>query len=154
MEVHGVCQSSNASISGTITDASKALVPGVTVTATNVDTSISSSVISNDAGAYTIAGLLPGSYKVSTSLTGFQTQTFTNIRLGNAAQVRLNFTLEVALTNSTAEVNVSAGTMLLESTSSVGTPTISFQISLNRFSRICPLREVVSDIRSGLLFVV
>src|SRR5436309_1928783 len=46
--------------------------------------------------------------------------TYTDVRLGNAAQVRLNFRLEVAAVNTTIEVSVSADRLLLESTSSVG----------------------------------
>jgi len=86
-------QSSNASLSGTVSDAAKALIPGVTITATNVETGVLSTGITNETGTYNIPSLLPGVYKVSAELPGFQTQTFTDVRLGNAAQVRLNFTL-------------------------------------------------------------
>ena len=113
-------QSSNASLSGTVSDAAKALIPGVTITATNVETGVLSTGITNETGTYNIPSLLPGVYKVSAELPGFQTQTFTDVRLGNAAQVRLNFTLSVASLNTTVEVTVSADRLLLESASSVG----------------------------------
>ena len=89
-------QSSNATVGGTVADATGALIPGVTITATNNATGVVTSVISNEAGAYNIASLLPGRYKVSAALPGFQTQTYSDVQLGNAAQVRLNFTLTVA----------------------------------------------------------
>src|SRR5262245_3010803 len=117
---HLLAQSSNASLSGTVTDAAKAFIPGVTVTATNTETGVVNSSVSNETGTYNIPSLLPGVYKVSAELPGFQTQTFTDVRLGNAAQVRLNFSLQVASLNTTVEVTASADRLLLESTSSVG----------------------------------
>ena len=113
-------QSSNASLSGTVTDPAKALIPGVTITVTNTDTGVISTGITNESGTYNFPSLLPGAYKVSASLPGFQTRTFTDVRLGNAAQVRLNFTLELASVTTSVEVTMSADRLLLESTSSVG----------------------------------
>src|SRR5215470_5364704 len=114
-------QSSSASLSGTVADAAKALMPGVNITATNSATGVVSTGITNESGTYNLPSLLPGVYTVSAELPGFQTRTFTDVRLGNAAQVRLNFTLEVAGLNTTVEVTASADRLLLESTSSVGT---------------------------------
>jgi hypothetical protein len=113
-------QSSNANLSGTVSDAGKAFIPGVSVTATNTETGVASTAVSNETGTYSIPSLLPGVYKVSAELPGFQTQTFTNVQLGNAAQLRLNFTLQVASLNTAVEVTVAADRLLLESTSSVG----------------------------------
>lgn len=114
-------QSSNATLSGTVSDSAKALIPGVNVTATNAATGVVATGLTNETGTYNIPSLLPGVYSVSAELPGFQTRTFTDVRLGNAAQVRLNFTLEIASLNTTVEVSVSADRLLLESTSSVGT---------------------------------
>ena len=113
-------QSSNGTLSGTVTDSSRALIPGVTIKATNTDTGIVSTGVTNESGAYTVPGLLPGTYLASAVLPGFQTQTFTDVRIGNAAQVRLNFTLQVASVAVAVEVTTSADRLLLESTSSVG----------------------------------
>ena len=113
-------QSGNATLSGTVSDAARALIPGVSITATNTATGVVSTVISNETGTYNIPSLLPGVYTVSAELSGFQTRNYTDVRLGNAAQVRLNFTLEVAALNTTVEVTASADRLLLESTSSVG----------------------------------
>src|SRR5262245_23492483 len=89
-------QSSNGTISGTVADASGAVIPGVTLTATNNATGVVATVLSNDGGGYNLAGLLPGTYKVTAMLPGFQVQTFNDVVVGNAAQLRLNFTLQVA----------------------------------------------------------
>jgi len=69
-------QTTNATVSGTIQDASAAVLPGVTVTATNNATGVATTVVSNEAGAYTFPSLQPGSYKVSAELPGFQTKTY------------------------------------------------------------------------------
>ena len=83
-------QTINATLGGTVSDASGALIPGVTITANNVATGIVATVISNEAGAYQFAVLQPGNYKVSAELPGFQTQTYNDVQLGGSQQVRLN----------------------------------------------------------------
>jgi hypothetical protein len=113
-------QSTYATVSGTIDDSSHALLPGVSVTATNNSTGVVTTVVSNEAGAYSVTGLLPGTYSVKAELPGFQTKTFTDVQLGNAAQVRLNFTLQVAGQAQSVEVTVAADTLLATSSSSVG----------------------------------
>src|SRR5262245_48205396 len=92
---YGIAQSSFATISGTVYDCTVALVPGVTITATNTATNVASTALSNESGAYNLPGLLPGTYKVTAELAGFQVQTYTDVQLGNAQQVRLNFTLKL-----------------------------------------------------------
>src|SRR5262245_19711193 len=104
-------QSSNGTISGTVSDATGAVLPGVTITATNNATGVVSMVLSNDAGVDNFASLLPGAYKVSATLPGFQTQTFNDVQLGNAGQLRLNLTLQVAATAQSVEVSVEAGNL-------------------------------------------
>src|SRR5262245_29675145 len=71
-------QSSNARVSGTVADATGAVLPGVEVKATNDATGVVTTVLSNDAGAYNFASLLPGLYTITASLPAFQTQTFKN----------------------------------------------------------------------------
>jgi len=113
-------QSTSATVSGTVSDPSGAVLPGVSVTATNNGTAVASSNVTNEAGAYSIPGLLPGAYTVSAELPGFQKATYTNVQLGNADKVRLNFTLQVATQAQSVEVTVAADTLLATSSSSVG----------------------------------
>src|SRR5439155_2013758 len=96
LSVKGFGQSVNATVGGTVADATGALIPGVTVTATNTGTGIASTTVSNESGAYSFPSLQPGAYKVHAELPGFQTQTYTDVQLGGSQQVRLNFTLQVA----------------------------------------------------------
>lgn len=113
-------QSSNASLSGTVADVSGGVLPGVTITTTNTGTGVVTTAKSNSAGIYNFPSLLPGVYKVSAEMTGFATRTFTDVQLGNAAQVRINFTLEIGRLTEVVEVSVAGDRLLLESSSSVG----------------------------------
>jgi hypothetical protein len=113
-------QSTYATVSGTIGDSTGAVLPGVEVTATNDATGVVTVVLTNEAGAYNFASLLPGVYKVTAALPGFQTRTFTDVQLGNADKVRLNFTLQVGTQAQSVEVTVAADTLLATSSSSVG----------------------------------
>src|SRR5262249_23703473 len=113
-------QSTYATVTGTVEDTSRALLPGVTVTATNSATGVATTSVTNESGAYNIPGLLPGTYTVKAELPGFQTRSFTDVQLGNAAQIRLNFSLQVAGQSQSVEVTVAADTLLAASSSSIG----------------------------------
>src|SRR5437867_10408113 len=113
-------QSSNATVSGTVTDSTGAVLPGLTVTATNNATGIVTTVSTNETGVYNFASLLPGVYTVKAEQPGFRTQTYTSVQLAHAAQVRLNFSLQVATQAQTVEVTITADTLLATSSSSVG----------------------------------
>src|SRR5262249_25212705 len=75
-------QSSNATLGGIVSDATGALIPGVTVTATNTQTGIVTTAISNETGIYQFAALEPGNYKVNAELSGFRTETYNQVSLG------------------------------------------------------------------------
>src|SRR5215510_911151 len=68
-------QSVYSTISGTVEDATKALIPGVALTATNTATGIVTMTVSNEAGVYSFPSLQPGTYRVTAELPGFQTET-------------------------------------------------------------------------------
>src|SRR3977135_3016634 len=101
-------QTTNATLGGTVSDATRALIPGVTVTATNTGTGIVSSIVTNETGAYNFPSLQTGTYKVSAELPGFQTQSYNDVMLGVSQQVRLNFTLQVGTQSQTVEVSIAA----------------------------------------------
>src|SRR5436190_10375878 len=113
-------QTTNATLGGTAADASRALIPGVNVTATNTQTGIVSMTLTNETGAYNFPSLQPGTYKVSAELPGFQTQTYSDVTLGVSQQVRLNFTLQVSGQAQSVEVSVAADTLIATTSSSVG----------------------------------
>src|SRR6185436_14938362 len=111
-------QASFARVSGTVQDSSGAIVPGVTVTATDVNTNVAKTEITNETGVYNFVSLLPGSYKLSVSLPGFQTQTLTDLTFG-PEQYRHNFVLKVSTANTSVDVVVSGATLLRTSSSSL-----------------------------------
>src|SRR5213594_3855854 len=88
-------QSGNASVGGFVQDPSQAYIPGVTVTATNTQTGVASTALTNESGSYNIPSLLPGTYKLSAELPGFRTQVYNDVQLGANTAARYNFTLEV-----------------------------------------------------------
>src|SRR5437899_528063 len=104
--IHAFAQTNSATISGTVSDSTGALIPGVSMTATNTATNVTSSVLTNEAGAYSIPGLAPGTYKLTAQLSGFQVETRTDIQLSNAAQIRLNFALKVGGVAQSVEVSI------------------------------------------------
>src|SRR5437867_11472124 len=83
-----LAQTSNATLGGTVSDSTGALIPGVTVSATNTQTGIVSTSNTNETGAYNFPSLQTGVYKVSAELSGFQTQTYNDGTIGVSQPVR------------------------------------------------------------------
>src|SRR6266436_1672585 len=121
-------QTTNATLGGTVADASRALIPGVTVTATNTQTGIVSTVVTNETGAYNFPSLQTGTYKVTAELPGFQTQSYNDVVLGVSQQVRLNFTLQVGTQAQSVEVNIAADTLIATTSSSVGSVLPEYKV--------------------------
>jgi hypothetical protein len=118
--IYLLAQTSNATLIGTVSDATGALIPGVSVTAVNVATGIAATSVSNEAGAYSFPSLQTGTYTVTAELPGFQTQAYNSVNLGIAQQVRLNFTLQVGTVAQSVEVTVAADTLIATTSASVG----------------------------------
>ncbi|MBM3748569.1 MAG: carboxypeptidase regulatory-like domain-containing protein, partial [Acidobacteria bacterium] len=64
-------QTTFATITGTVTDATGAVIPGVTVKARHVATGIETSARSNESGIYTLAQLREGDYTLTARGSGF-----------------------------------------------------------------------------------
>src|SRR6516162_1076191 len=110
----------SATMGGTVSDPSGALLPGVEVTATNVNTGITTAQVTNEAGAYQIPSLQPGTYRLRAGLPGFQTATRENIQLSQGQEVRFNFTLQVGTVATQVEVLTDSATSLATTTATVG----------------------------------
>src|ERR1043165_412264 len=115
----GYAQVINATLAGTVSDPSGALVPGVEITAKHVDTGVVSTAVSNEAGTYRFVSLQPGPYQVTAMLPGFQQQTV-QLTLGTSQQIRQNFTLQVGAVTQTVEVSVAPDQLLTAQAASVG----------------------------------
>src|SRR5881409_24679 len=115
-----LAQTTNATLGGTVSDSTGALIPGVTVRTTNIQTGIASTSTTNETGAYNFPSLETGVYKVSAELSGFQTQSYNDVTLGVSQQVRLNFILQVGSQAQSVEVSVEADTLIATTSASVG----------------------------------
>jgi Carboxypeptidase regulatory-like domain/TonB dependent receptor-like, beta-barrel len=114
-----IAQVDTGSISGIVTDATGAIVPGVSVTVTQQETNSRISLSTNDSGFYSAPNLRPGRYDVAVSKAGFQAQRQTGIEL--RVQDRLEINLKLTVGGTSTEVTVTAAATLLESeTSSMG----------------------------------
>src|SRR3954447_12131763 len=111
--------SQNGQLAGSVSDASGALIPGVTITATSTGTGVATTTITNDSGAYTFPSLQPGIYRVSAELPGFQTSTVANLEL-RAIAMRQNFQLSVSTAQTQVEVTAEPLTALSQSSVTVG----------------------------------
>lgn len=112
-------QVDTGAITGTVTDASGAVIPNAKVTVKNVETNLAVNLATNDSGFYSAMALKPGSYQVATTAEGFRGATRTAIELRVQERLQIDFTLEVGM--ATSEVSVTAAAPLLESeTSSLG----------------------------------
>jgi Carboxypeptidase regulatory-like domain/TonB dependent receptor-like, beta-barrel len=104
-------QASNAAITGTVGDSTGAAVSGATVTATNDETGITKSVVAGADGQYTLVDLAPGYYDVTVSQAGFAQQVVRHQELLIGTTNTLNFTLKVASTTQTVEVQAEGATV-------------------------------------------
>ena len=99
-----------AIISGVVTDAQGAAVPGATVTIRNEATGVNTVQVTNAAGAYTSPPLVLGRYSVTVDLTGFKKAVSSSILLEGGDQFRQDMILQVGALNETVEVTVRGGT--------------------------------------------
>src|SRR4051812_25511618 len=100
-------QGANGAIEGIVSDSSGGVLPGVTVTITNVDTGTERSVVSNEKGLYR-APLLPlGKYRVVAELQGFKKFEGTDIQLSVGQTATVNATLSVGTVSETITVSSS-----------------------------------------------
>ncbi|MPY89383.1 MAG: hypothetical protein GEU99_15830 [Luteitalea sp.] len=83
------------SIVGTVKDSSDAAVPGATVTATATETNLVLTGVTNEAGNFTIANVLPGPYDVKVELQGFREFVRTGVPITANTISRVDATLEI-----------------------------------------------------------
>jgi hypothetical protein len=121
-------QTTNATVGGTVSDATGALIPGVEITTTNTQTGIVNKTLTNESGAYQFASLQSGSYRFTAELAGFQTRV-SETALGVSQQVRLNFTLQVGSLATEVDVTETADSVLATTSSSVGSVLSESQVS-------------------------
>ena len=100
---------------GTVSDTTGAVLPGVEVTVTHVDTGISRTIISDDEGRYQVSNLSLGYYEITGSLPGFQTAVRDGIEITIGRRAVVNLTLNVG--EISERVTVTGEAPLVETTS-------------------------------------
>ena len=111
----GYAQVVGATLSGTITDPSGAVVPNAQVSVRNTATGVTREVTADTAGLYLVPNLLPGNYDVTVTSPGFSSARQSNVALGVGAAQQLNVSLRVGETSQTVEVTEAAPQVQLTS---------------------------------------
>ena len=112
LPVSSAAQEARGTITGTVLDASKGVVPGASVTVTNIAMGTDVSVVTNEQGFFQATYLIPGVYRITVELSGFKKLVREGIEVRVADRLALELSLEVGA--AAEEVTVSAATPLLE----------------------------------------
>ena len=108
-------QSERGTISGTVLDATGAVVPGAAVVATHTATNVANSTVTTEAGVYTVPSLAVGLYSVRVEKEGFKPSVRSGVTVNAASNVRLDVTLEVGTAQQTIEVTADVQRLQTES---------------------------------------
>src|ERR1700734_779251 len=101
-------QDATARITGTITDSTGAVIPGVQVTVTNTATQISREATTDHDGFYQVLALPIGNYKVTATRDGFRTVVSTEYKLLINQALRVDFKMQVGTASEKVEVGAEA----------------------------------------------
>jgi hypothetical protein len=149
-------QVTGATLSGTVTDPSGAVVSGATVSTRNTATAVVRDATTDSAGLYTIPNLVPGDYEVRVTATGFSTAVQSNLTLSVGQQQQLNFSMKVGATNTTVQVTEAAPQVELTSsanTAQVESETVR-ELPLNGrdWTTLAQLQPGVKQIQTQMAF--
>jgi len=101
-------QVAGGTLSGTITDPSGRALPQAQIVIKNVDTGVDRTVTTNTDGFYTAVNLLPGTYQITISAAGFNTETKSGITMNVGAQQTFDLILQVGTVTHTVQVTTEA----------------------------------------------
>jgi hypothetical protein len=101
-------QSERGTVSGTVRDASGALVPQARVTVTNTATNLAFTVTTGETGDYSVPSLPVGTYNVHVEKQGFRPAEVLGLTVNAAVNLRTDVTLEVGSTQQAVEVTAAA----------------------------------------------
>src|SRR5438876_2679449 len=122
-------QSDRGTVTGTVSDATGAVIPGANVVATNTETSTKYETVSTETGNFTLTQLPPGVYQMSVELPGFKRYVRQGITVLVAQILRIDVALEVGA--ATDEVTVIDDAALLRTESS----DVSHNVTSSRLDR-------------------
>ena len=123
-------QGTTGSISGTVIDETKAVMPGVTITARNVETGLERTQVTDGDGRYRVLNLTPGTYTVTAELQGFSTVRRENLVVAINRDVLADVELKVG--GLTEQVNVAGET----SSVSLGSTTVGGVVTTQQIAEL------------------
>jgi len=112
-------QTNTGRMTGTVTDASGAVIPGVEILVKNPATGLARNTVTNESGTYVVPLLPSGRYDVGASLPGFRAETRSGITIQVDSVVRVDFALRVGEINDKIEV-VADAPLVQNETASLG----------------------------------
>jgi hypothetical protein len=124
LSVHA--QNFRGALNGTVTDAQGALIANASVVVSNVDTHVSHTTVSTSGGEFSFQDLPLGTYSVTVTVSGFSTAKYDKIALQAGTTYTLPVKLAISTTATTVEVD--AGALALDTTSTVLTTDIPSQV--------------------------
>ena len=101
-------QSNTARLVGTVKDSSGAVLPGVSIQASSLETGLSRTVTTNDLGDYVITNLPVGRYEVTAELSGFKRLKQGPLQLLVTQTARIDLTLEIGQISETVTAESTA----------------------------------------------
>jgi hypothetical protein len=123
-----LAQIDTGTIAGIIRDTQGAVVSGATVTIRNLATGVVSSTKTNGDGEYQVLSLIPGSYSVEATMTGFGPAKNPAVEIHVRTRAQVDFTLTVGATQEQVEVS-DTGVTLQTQSAEVGLVVASQQIN-------------------------
>ncbi len=105
---HAAFAQASAGVTGTVSDATGAVIPGATVTITNEATSISSNTVTTDTGTYSFKGVLPGRYDLTVEAAGFKKHINTGVNIEVSRVATIDVSLQTGETAETVRVTSNA----------------------------------------------
>ena len=96
---------------GQVSDGSGAVIPGVTVRATNLETNVTARNVTNQQGSYELPFLLPGVYRIEAEITGFKAWKQSEVQLRTGDRVEIPIALVLGSVTEAVEVTAQASSL-------------------------------------------
>jgi hypothetical protein len=112
LAVPALAQFDTAQVSGTVQDASGAVLPGVDVVLVATATGLERRAVTNESGVYTFPNVTVGDYRINATLDGFKPIARTGVRVNAGLNIRVDLSLEIGGLSET--VQVQAATTLVD----------------------------------------
>jgi hypothetical protein len=145
-------QTVGGTISGTVTDPSGAIIPGVQVSIKDLATAVVRTVSTGNAGFYTAPNLLPGTYQITAAVSGFFTAVQSGVVVTVGAEQVINIQMRVGAVAQTIEVTTAAPTVDLASSTLQNVisskPIVDLPLNGRDWTQLATLQPGVLTVRS------